>query len=173
MSLQIAKFPALQASTAIQILNQLRLDMLRLANGLVYHANKTAKIPEFSFGKYGISEDLLNTMSGLFNQHIVSICDPITGKGAHLSPDYDSEINSSLAVDGYSGCKKANELKYKFNQHIVSSQFHAVEDLNNLITAPDAIDTISLAKLTMEIRDKMNAHFDGALETPVIEVIDP
>lgn len=173
MSLQIAKFPALQASTAIQILNQLRLDLLKLANGSIYHANPSSKIPEFSFGKYGINEDLLNTIASSFNQHIISVCDPNTGEGSHLAPDYENETISALAVDGYSSLKRANELKYKFNRHIASSEFHAVEDMNNCIIAPDATDTLSLAKLVIEIRDKMNDHFAGAFSTPAVKVIDP
>jgi hypothetical protein len=172
MSLQIAKFPALQASAAIQVLNQLRLDLLRLANGSVYHANPSTAIPEFSFGSFGVSQDLLNTMAGSFNQHLISVCDA-TGEGCHLAPDYDDEIVSPLATDGYSGFYRANELKRKFNQHIASSEFHAVEDLSHVVTAPDATDTISLAKLTIELRNKMNGHFAGAFLSPTIKVIDP
>lgn len=172
-SIQIAKFPGLQASTAIQILNQLRFDLLKLANGTVYHASPSLSIPEHVYGNFGMNEDLLNLMSSAFNHHIVDKCDPETGQGCHLVSDYENDISVPLAVDFDSAIYKANQLKRKFNLHVSSSEFHAVEDINNVITKNDAIDYVSLKELVEELRDKMNAHFSGAFSTPYIQVIDP
>lgn len=176
--LQIAKFPVLLASTSVQVLNQLRLDLLKLANGQIYHAEPTILIPEYVSGNYGGMIDLVNFMAVSFNQHIVNECDPVTGQGCHLTSDYVNEVISPLAVDIKGAIRKADELKRNFSQHIASSEFHAVEDVNNILVLekkhPGAeTDVEYLKSLVTELRNKMNSHFTGAFSIPAIQVIDP
>lgn len=170
-SIQISKFPGIQASTAVQVLNQLRFDLLKLANGSIYHASPSPKIPQYVSGNFGLNEDMLNLMTSAFNNHITNVCDSETGLGCHLVADYENDVSVPLAVDLASSIRKANELKRKFNLHIASSEFHAIEDVNNVVTKVDAKDYASLRELVQELRDKMNAHFSGAFTTPHIQVI--
>lgn len=181
--LQIAKFPALLALGSVQVLNQLRLDLLKLANGQIYHASPTILVPEYVSGNYGGMIDLVNVMAISFNQHIINTCDSITGEGCHLVADYANEVISPLAVDLKSAIRKANELKRNFSEHIASSEFHAVEDINNVLIlekkhpgaerSAQETDAEHLKSLVTELRNKMNSHFAGAFSVPTIQVIDP
>lgn len=176
MSTSVRKLTRPIAESSVTAENASRLDMLKLRNGLIFHADATAAIttPDAVSGDgYVTSVALVNACSAAYTAHIASACDAVTGVGCHISADATNVISAPVATDFASAETLANQLKAQFNLHRASAVFHPVADSTNNVSAADATTDASLATLVTQIKAKLNAHFAAAFSSQAIVYVAP
>jgi hypothetical protein len=161
----------LKADRAIEVLNQIRLDLLKLRAGTVYHASATDEIVDGYGDGYVLRT---NSYVTAYSTHIASVCDASTGVGAHISEDSTNIVSAPVATDLASAITRANELKADFNSHITLTGAHAgVADSIHTVSASDATDEASLLTLLDDLLEQLNGHFAGSFTADAIELIAP
>jgi len=176
MSTSVRGLVRLEAEQAVAVLGQLRLDLLKLRAGSIFHADTTTavSVANATADGYGVSSSaLVNAEVTAYHAHLASVCSATSGVGCHLSADSTNTVSAAVATDVASAITRANELKADFNAHIGSAVFHPVADSTNTVSASDASDEASLVTLVNQIKTKMNAHFAAGFAHPAIIVVAP
>jgi len=180
MSTLVRNFAGLKAQASLDNDNLLRLDLLKLRNGLIFHADATTAIDlddavydGYQDGYETTAIDLINACSTAYGVHLASDCDSVTGLGCHISVDSTNVLTAPIATDPASAETLANQYKAKFNLHIASAVFHPVADTLNTITADDATDETTLVTLVNECKAKTNSHFAAAFTSQALVIEAP
>lgn len=176
MSTSVRKLTKLEAEAVVANANLMRLDMLRLRDGLVFHADSTTAVAtaDATEDGYGVSSSALtNATVVAYAAHRVSACDSVTGIGCHISADSTNVVSAAVATDVASAITRANDHKAKFNLHINSAVFHPLADTLNVITASDATDEASLVTLVNQAKAKQNSHFAASFASQALVLVDP
>ena len=170
MATSVRKLPIVEAQRAIDVLNQMRLDLLKLRSGTIYHATQSTAVDGYGT----LSQvDATNALVAAYNTHIASVCDSTTGEGCHLSADSSNAVTSPVATDTTSAITRANELKADFNLHRASTTFHPVADSVHVVTAADATNSSTLNTLLSDLQTQINAHFAGGFTATATTLVDP
>lgn len=174
MSSSVRDLVKLVAAESAAQFNKLRSDMVRLRNGLVFHADATTAVAveDATADGYGTSSALLlNACVTAYTAHLASVCSAVTGQGCHISADATNVISAAVATDVATGITLANELKADFNAHIGSAVFHPLADGLNAVAATNASNEATLVTLVNQIKVKMNAHFAAAFVSQAIVIV--
>ena len=163
-------FP-LKADAVLAQHNVMRLDMLRLQSGVVYHADATPAIttPDATTVPTGLA--LAIALRAIYVTHCASACSATTGIGCHIAADATNTLSVAVPTNEASGILTVNELKEKFNLHRVSLSFHASADSASEVATADATDTASFYALANALKTKFNTHFAGALTSANLAVV--
>ena len=181
MSTTVRKLTPLKASAAVDQLNLLRLDLLKLSQGIVYHADAspavtTATATADGYGSDGYSASavtLANALKTAYAAHIASACDPVTGIGCHIVADATNVVTAPVATNLTTAVTLTTDLKAQFNAHIGTIGFHAIADFVNTISASNNGSEANLLTLVNEIKSRMNAHFAGAFTSQAMALVSP
>lgn len=79
----------------------------------------------------------------------------------HKNTDVLNQVVSPNAVDLLTIVPLINEIKLRFNRHIIESQVHFRNDSPLSVTSPDAISLPTALTLTAELQEKVLAHFSS------------
>lgn len=169
--MQVRKLTRLQAEAACSVLSALRLDLLKLRAGLVFHAEASDAVDGYADADTFVS--VTNAVGAGYTAHIESACDEVTGLGAHIAADATNVLTAPDATDLTSACTLANNIKTKANLHFASTACHAVADSVSSITASDATNLATLQTLLLDIEDQLNSHMAAAFSAEPIELIAP
>lgn len=153
--------------------NVMRLDLLKLQSGVVYHADATAAVttPDASTAPTALA--LAIALRAIYVTHCASACSATTGIGCHIAADATNTLSVAVPTNEASSILTANELKAKFNLHRVSLSFHASADSASAVATADATDEASLWTLLNALKVKFNLHFAGALTSANLAVVAP
>lgn len=176
MSTSVRQLPDLEAAAAVASLQILRLDILKLRQGVIWHADASSAISTadaVTGDGYVTAVALANVCRSAYAAHRVSVCDATTGIGCHISADSTNVLTAPVATDLASANTLVNDIKAKFNLHRASAVFHPVADSTNNVSAADATDEASLVTLVNQIKAKLNLHFAGALSSSAILLVAP
>lgn len=171
MATIVRKISALIAQALVTPFNQLRLDLLKLKVGTVFHADSTAAIATANASSLETSVALVNTEKAWYNAHCASACSATTGQGAHIAADAANTVATADATDLASGITLGNAIKAKYNTHRAATAYHPTADATNTIASADATDQASLNTLLNEIKTDMSAHGAAALTSQAISVV--
>lgn len=169
---KIRGLTGLKASEAVSVLNALRLDMLKLKAGQVFHAEVSDSVDGYASTEEE-AVDVVNALVASFSAHQESVCSAVTGLGAHLVQDSTNLVTAPVATDLASAITRANDLKAKANLHFASAVFHCVADSTNSVSASNATDLPSLITLLDDSATALNGHYEGSFTSEAIEVVDP
>ncbi len=176
MSSSVRNLVKLVATELASQHNLLRLDLLRLRDGLVFHADATTAVAvaDATADGYGTSSSALaNALKTAYAAHRVSDCSSSTGQGCHISADSTNVISAAVATDVASAITLTDDIKAKFNAHIGSAVFHPLADTLNVITLSNNATEAGLVLLVNHMKLKMNAHFASAFVSQAIVLGNP
>jgi len=175
MATSIRNVPQAAGTQSVATLNQLRLDMLRMRNGLVFHADASTAISlaDIATGSsLPVQVAFTAAVSAAYVAHIASACDATTGIGAHISADATNVFTTPAGTDLTTCYARMNEAKALYNLHRVSAVFHPLADGLNVISATDATTAATLATLGNQVKAKLNAHFAAAFTAQATTITD-
>jgi hypothetical protein len=158
---------------AIAQLNKLRLDVLKIKAGAVFHADATTAITAPNASEINSSIVLANQLKALLNAHYASACDASTGIGAHISADASNVIATADASDLTSVEALLNACKTSYEAHRASTVFHPTADGTHTITSATATDQGTSNTLGNEMKTDCSAHFAAAFGSQAIQLVSP
>lgn len=167
--MEVRNLDSLKSAASVDMLNALRLDLLRLKKGVVYHAGASTAVDGYADADTYVA--VTNSMVASYSAHIASACDSVTGRGCHLAADATNTIAASVATNLATSLTRANELKAKANLHFVLASAHCTADSVSSVTAANATDLPTLQVLLLDIEAQLNNHFAGSLVSDAIELI--
>ena len=177
MSREVRKLNKEIADALVTEVNKLKCDALSFYAVALFHAEATSAITEDDATVDGYATSsvaLVNTEVTAYNTHRVAVYDGVSNFGAHYAADSTHTITAPVATDLTSAITRANDLKAKFNLHILTMASHAGNaDTVNTVTATNASDEASLVTLVNQIKSKMNSHFAAAMSSQSITLVDP
>lgn len=152
--------------------NKLRLDMLKLKAGTIFHADATtavtADLPSATTTLTAVNR--VNAVRTAYILHIASACSASTGQGAHIAADSTNTIGAA-ATDEASAITLANDIKSKFNTHRASTSYHPTADSTHAISSTDASDAASLYTLVNELYTDVAAHIASGMTSSAINLV--
>lgn len=169
--MDVRNLHSLKTDAVLSQHNVMRLDLLKLQSGVVYHADATAAIttPDATTAPTGLA--LAIALRAIYVTHCASACSATTGIGCHIAADATNTLSVAVPTNEASSILTANELKAKFNLHCVSLSFHASADSASAVATADATDEASLWVLLNALKAKFNTHFAGALTSANLAVV--
>lgn len=174
MATSVRDLDSLRSAAAVTQHQLLRRDLLRLRNGVIYHADATtAPTVVTTATDLPTAIARLNAVRTAYVAHIASACSATTGQGAHLAADATNTISAVAATDLASAETLANEIKGDYNLHRASTTFHPSADSTNTITSTDATDLASLIALVNELGTDVAAHLAAAFASQAIALVAP
>lgn len=173
MADSIRNIDSLKSDQAITVLNAMRLDLLKIKAGTIFHADASATITTANATDLASSIALVNALKASYNAHCASACDATSGQGAHISADATNPTSVVDATDLTSVEALANDLKAKFNAHIASATFHASADSTNTVSAAAATDQTTSNTLANALKTAMNAHYAAACSAHATALVSP
>lgn len=173
MATNVRNIASLKADEAVTVLKQLRLDLMKLKSGSIFHADASTAISVATAVDLPTVILAANAAKVAYNAHIASVCSATTGQGAHLAVDAANAITSPDATDQSSANTLLNEIKTDYNVHCASAVFHHTADSANAIAAANAIDLGTSITLANEIVTDINLHMAAAFTSQAIALVDP
>ncbi|KYF87794.1 hypothetical protein BE20_24935 [Sorangium cellulosum] len=176
MATSIRRLTRLEAEQAIAVQNALRLDLLKLRAGSIFHADATTgvSLEDLTAGS-STADQVAFTLacSAAYTAHIASACAAATGQGAHLAADATNVLTTPNPTDLASCNARMNEIKAQYNLHRASTTFHPVADSTNTMAASDATNAATLATLGNQVKARLNAHFAAAFTHQATLLVSP
>jgi hypothetical protein len=176
MATSIRRLTRLEAEQAIAVQSALRLDLLKLRAGSIFHADASTgvSLADLTAGS-STADQVAFTLacSAAYTAHIASACSATTGQGAHLAADATNVLTTPAPTDLTSCNARMNEIKADYNLHRASTTFHPVADSTNTVTAADATNAASLATLGNAVKAALNAHFAAAFTHQATLLVSP
>ncbi|MRG98217.1 hypothetical protein [Polyangium spumosum] len=169
----VRKLTGLKADASVAQLNKLRLDMMRLRAGLVFHASASTAVSTANASDLATSIALITALQAAYTAHIASACSSTSGVGAHMAADATNVLTAPTPTDLASCITAVNELKAEYNLHRVVTSCHPVADSTNAVSTADATDLASVIALANDVKAKLNAHFAAAFTSEAIELVSP
>lgn len=169
--MEVRNLTPLKSAASVSVLNALRLDLLRLQKGVVFHAEASDAVDGYCTDLDYVA--VTNTVTSAFNDHCRSACDSVTGLGVHLAEDTTNLVVASVATDLATAITRVNQLKTKANAHFVWAASHCTVDSVSSVTATNASDLPTLKVLLLDIEDQLNLHFAGSLVSEAVELLAP
>lgn len=173
MATTIRNIPDLKADQAVTELQKLRLDLLKLKVGTIFHADTGTAISTADATNTATAITLVNVIKSTYNTHIASACSATTGQGAHIAADAANAASSANATDEASAITLANEIKGDYNTHRASTSYHMTADATNAVSSANATDEASLVTLVNELKADINAHMAAGFTHSAIALTDP
>lgn len=176
MATTIRKLDGLMAETAVAEFNKLRLDVLKMKVGTLFHADASTAM---TLTEAPLASDLdtaivrANVVRAAYIAHIASACSATTGLGAHIAADATNTIAAPVATDQTTINTLLNELKGDFNAHRVLTAAHPTADGTNVISAANSTDEGTAVTLVNELFTDINAHFAAAMASQAITLVSP
>lgn len=169
---KVRRVPELRGIAALEELNKVRRDVLRLVAGLIFHATVTAA-PAVVATAVDLPTSIarLNAIRAAAIVHLASACDATSGEGAHIAADATNAITSPVATNLATAQTLANEIKTKFEAHRVLLTAHPKADTAHAIAAADASDLATLITLVNELGDDIAAHIAAGFSSRAIKVV--
>lgn len=162
MATSIRNIGDLKSEQAIVSLNQLRLDLMQLKLGKIWHADATPAVTAATATDTPTAVVMANALKTSYTAHIASAIDATSGQGCHIAADATNTITAATATDTTTVVALANDIKSKYEAHRASTTFHPQADATNTITAANATDSPTAVTLVNDLKAKINAHFAGA-----------
>lgn len=173
MATSVRNLDDLVARACVAVLNPLRLDLMKLKAGSIFHADASTAISTADAAALPTVIALANAIKASYNLHIASVCSATTGQGAHLSVDAANGITSADATDQATANTLLNEIKTDYNVHRASAVFHHTADGTNAIAAANATDLATSITLANELKTDINLHYAGAFASQALSLVMP
>lgn len=173
MATSVRNLDGVKTDAALVVLNALRLDLMKLKSGTIFHADASTAISTADAAALPTVIALANAIKASYNLHIASVCSASTGQGAHLSVDAANGISSPDATDQTSANTLLNELKTDYNVHRASAVFHHTADSTNAISAANATDLATSITLANELKTDINLHYAAAFTSQALSLVNP
>ncbi|HED05624.1 MAG TPA: hypothetical protein ENI61_02935 [Ignavibacteria bacterium] len=109
---------------------------------------------DFEYYHYGIVRVFLNCPA-IIDNSTISTQFSVYGSGSHSKED---NVNIITVSDAASIYLLSNDIKHKFNAHLVQYDVHTRNDLINTITSPDATSLASSIIILNEAQNKYLSH---------------
>jgi hypothetical protein len=172
MAINIRKIGGMPAAdAAVTNLQLLRLDLLKLKAGTVFHADASPAITVADSSTDPGTVALANAVKAAYNAHLASACSSTTGQGAHLAADATNPTVVADATDLASAETLLNDLKSKYNAHRVLTTSHPTADATNTVTSANATDSGTAITLVNELKAKINAHMAAAFAAQALVLV--
>lgn len=173
MALSIRNLPLLIVAAVITHVNKVRLDLLKLRAGLIYHADviPAAAVATANATDLTTSIALITALQVAYTAHIASACDPLTGIGAHIAADATNVLAAAVPTDLTTSETAANELKAQYNLHRVVTADHAVADATNAVSTTAAVDLATTVALANAVKVALNAHCAAAFNGQALVLV--
>lgn len=155
--------------------NKVRLDMMKIKLGTVFHADATTLVTAASSdGTPATQYALVLNESQVFNTHCASACSATTGQGAHVAADATNAPIAATAVAALStSATRLLLIKTKYTAHVSQSGKHMTNDGTNAITLSTDGTQEGNDALADEIKTVLNAHIGADLTSEYIELVAP
>lgn len=173
MATTIRNIPDLKADQAVTELQKLRLDLMKIKVGTIFHMDASTAISTADAADLPTVVALANALKASYNAHCASACSATTGQGAHIAADGANLVSSADATDQTSANTLLNEIKSDYNTHRASTSFHPTADATNTISSANATDLASSITLANELKTDINAHYAAACNHQAIALTDP
>lgn len=174
MTTTVRRIDGLQAQRSVAVLNQLRLDLMKMKAGTVFHADASQADATPVAVDLPTTITLANNLKAELNTHMASACDPTTGQGVHLAADAtNGPIATANATDLASSETLLNAIKTKFNAHLTQAGVHCTNDATNTVATTNAVDLPTSEALANALQTAINAHFAAALHHDATNLVAP
>ena len=173
MATSVRSLDGLIERASVVVLNALRLDLMKLKSGTIFHADASTAISTADASDLPTVIALANAIKASYNLHIASVCSASTGQGAHLSVDAANAITSANASDQATANTLLNELKTDYNVHRASAVFHHTADATNTISSANATDLGTSITLANELKTDINLHYAAAFASQALSLVAP
>mgnify|MGYP000107702314 CR=1 FL=1 len=173
MATSVRNLDGVKTDAAVVVLNALRLDLMKLKSGSIFHADASTAIGTAAAADLPTVIALANAIKASYNLHIASVCSASTGQGAHLSVDAANGISSADATDLASAQTLLNEIKTDYNVHRASAVFHHTADATNVIASANASDLGTSITLANELKTDINLHYAAAFASQALSIVNP
>lgn len=164
-------FPIAQQDVSTN--NAQRLDMLKIRQGTIIHADATAAIALSAPIDLPTSITVANQLKTSINAHLASACNAISGQGSHIAVDGANPVVAATAVDLPTTETLLNACKTAHNAHIALTTAHPVADATNTVATANATDLPTSIALGTQLITSVNAHFAMAMVEQAIQLIAP
>lgn len=173
MADSIRNIDSLKSDQAITVLNAMRLDMLKIKAGTIFHADASATITTPDASDLATSITLANAIKASYNAHCASACDAATGQGAHIAADATNPTAVADATDLTSVEALLNDLQSKYNAHRVLASSHCTADTTHVSSAAAATTQGTANTLANDLKTQMNAHYAAAMASHATSLVSP
>jgi hypothetical protein len=174
VAITVRRIDGLQAQRAVFVLNLLRLDLLKLEAGQIFHADASAADVSPTAADLPSVIVMANNLFAEFNAHMASACSSTTGQGAHLLADTtNGPLTTAAAVDQGTADTLLNAIKTAFNAHLTQSGVHAHNDGTNTVAAANATNLGTSITLANALQTAVNAHFAAAFNHQATNLVAP
>lgn len=159
--------------------NKLRLDLLKLKVGTIFHADASTAIATTPLATdYATGWARLNAARTAWNAHLASACSATTGQGAHIAADSANLVAVGTypnATTNATGKNLGNALKAAINTHLGSTSYHPTADATNTISSTNIGDDDEAGTVAManEVYTDVNAHIASALASSALNLVAP
>ncbi|MCU1422747.1 MAG: hypothetical protein JWN36_2398 [Microbacteriaceae bacterium] len=176
MALSIRALVPLIANAVLVHVNKMRLDLLKLRGGLIFHADATqaVTVADITAGSLLAAQVAITAdISAQYVAHIASAADATTGIGAHIAADATHVLTTPAGTTLGTCEARLNEVKAQYNLHCAATANHPLADATNTVSTADATDATTLAALATALHAKMNAHFAAAFNAQALLLVSP
>lgn len=173
MAVTVRNIVDLKADQAVTELKKLRLDLMKIKVGTIFHMDASTAISTADATDLPTVITLANALKASYNAHCASACSSTTGQGAHIAADAANLVSSADATDQSSVNTLLNELKGDYNTHRAATTFHPTADGTNTVSSSNASDLATSLTLANEIKTDLNAHYAAACNHSAISLVDP
>lgn len=153
-------------------MQKLRLDLLKLKVGTIFHADKGTAVSTANASNEATLVALANALKVAYNTHVASACNATTGQGAHLTADATVTVVAD-ATNTASANTLLNDIKSKYNAHRASTTYHMTADATNAVSSADGTDEASGITLANEIKTDLNAHMAAGMNHNALALVAP
>ena len=153
--------------------NAQRLDMLKIRQGTIIHADATTAIALSAPVDLPTSIAVANQLKATINAHLGSACNSITGQGSHIAVDGTNPVVAATAVDLLTTETLLNACKTSHNAHIALTTVHPVADATNTVVTANATDLPTSIALGTQLITSVNAHMAMAMVEQAIILVAP
>ena len=173
MADSIRNIDSLKSDQAVTVLNAMRLDLMKIKAGTIFHADASPTITTPNAVDLATSITLANALKASYNTHVASVCSATTGQGCHIVTDAANATAVVDATDLASVETLLNDLKAKYNAHRAVAAAHATADGTNISAAAAATDQATSNTLANDLKTQLNAHYAAAMAAHATLLVSP
>lgn len=178
MAVTLRKIDSILARASADALNRLRVDMLQVKAGAVFHVDTSpadasptaADLPTVIVMANALKAELNTSFASALQKTITS---STYGQGVHMVADATNTIAAAAASDLATSITLLNAIKTAFNAHLTQAGVHITNDGTNTVATTNASDLPTSITLANALQGKVNAHFAAALAHQAVVLVAP
>jgi hypothetical protein len=167
----VRQIDGLLAEHAVTHQNLMRLDLMKLRLGTIFHADASLADATATAADLPTVLVMANALKIELNAHMASACDAHTGQGAHVAADAVNPVVAATAVDQGTANTLLTAIKAAFNAHLTQAGVHTNNDTTSTVATADATTLGTSITLANALQAKINIHFAAAMTSQAALIV--